>query len=93
MRQVKNQAKTTTTYIKATTIDMKAESSKQIVQVQSHLIYAVKEVYNSDNTNDEKVLSENCNEIDVLTVLIENNHKHEKSNLHGNNVRSIIAVH
>ena len=33
----------------------------------------------TDDTDDKKVLSENCDEIDVLTILTENNHRHERS--------------
>jgi len=47
--------------------------------MQSHLVCVINEVYDSDDTNDEKVLSENYNKIDILTVLTENNCRHERS--------------
>ena len=78
MRQVKDQAKATT-HIEAAVIDMKVESSKQTVQVQSHIVCAVNNAYNSDDIDDEKVLSENCDEIDVLTVLTESDCRCERS--------------
>ena len=54
-------------------------SSVKTVQVQSHLVCIVDKAYDSDNINDKKVLSENCDEIDMLTVLTENSHRHERS--------------
>jgi hypothetical protein len=36
-------------------------------------------IYDSNDTDDKKVLSENCDEINMLTVLTENNHRHERS--------------
>jgi len=47
--------------------------------MQSHLVCIIDKAYNSNNTDDEKVLSENCDEINMLTMLTENNHRHEKS--------------
>ena len=40
---------------------------------------AVDDAYDSDNTDDKKILSENYDKINVLTVLTENNYRHEKS--------------
>ena len=83
MRQVKNQAKATATHIEAVAIDAEdfVKSSIQIVQVQvqSHLVCTVDKAYDSDDTNDEKVLSENCNKINMLTVLTEDSCRHERS--------------
>src|SRR5947207_2568166 len=66
-------------HVEAATIDMKAGPSEQKVQVQSHLVCAVDKAYDSDDTDDEKVLFKNCDEIDVLTVLTEDDHRCEKS--------------
>ncbi len=38
-------------------------SSIQIVQMQSHLMYTINKVYDSDDIDDEKVLSENCDKL------------------------------
>src|SRR5216117_2870790 len=66
-------------HVEAAAIDMKAESSEQMMQVQSHIICAVDNAYDSDDIDDEKVLSENCDEIDVLTVLTESDCRCERS--------------
>ena len=66
-------------HVETAAINMKAESSKQTMQVQSHLMCAVGKVYDSDDINDKKVLSENCDKINVLTALTEDSHKHERS--------------
>src|SRR5216117_1854698 len=92
MRQVKDQAKATT-HVRVTAINMKAESSKQMMQVQSHIVCAVDNAYDSDDTDDEKVLSENCDEIDVLTVLTENSHRHERSLKALNKSKNIVQEH
>ncbi len=47
--------------------------------MQSHLVCTVSKAYDSDNINDEKVLSENYDEIDVLTALTKDSCKHERS--------------
>ncbi len=57
------------THVEVTIIDVKVRSSSNTVQVQPHLVCAVKETYDSDNTDNEKVLPEDCDEINVLTVL------------------------
>ena len=49
------------------------------MQMQSHLMYAIDKAYDSDDINDKKVLLENCDEIDMLTMLIKNNHRCERS--------------
>src|SRR5437667_9740510 len=68
-------------HVEAAAIDMKdfVRSSVQTVQMQSHLVCAVSKAYDSDDTDDEKVLSENCDEIDVLTVLIKDSYRYERS--------------
>ena len=47
--------------------------------MQSHFICAVDETYDSDDINDEEVLSENCDEINILIILTEDNCRHERS--------------
>ena len=49
------------------------------MQVQSHFICVIEKVYDSDNTDDKKVLLKNCDEINMLTALSENDYRHEKS--------------
>ena len=78
MRQVKNQVKTTTC-VEAAIINMKVKSSEQMMQVQSHIVCAVNDAYDSDDINDKEVLSENCDEINMLAVLTENDCRHERS--------------
>ena len=78
MRQVKDWMKATM-HVEAATIDMKAESSEQMMQVQSHLVCTVDKAYDSDDINDEKVLSENYDKINVLTALTENNCRCERN--------------
>ena len=48
------------------------------MQVQSHLVCVVDKAYDSDDINNEKVLSKNCDKINILIMLIENDCKHEK---------------
>src|SRR5438034_2505288 len=80
-------------HVEAAAIDMKAESSEQTVQVQSHIVCTVDDTYDSDDTNDKKVLSENCDEIDMLTVLTENSHRHERSLKALNKNKDIVQEH
>ena len=72
---------------------MKVELSKQTMQVQSHLVCAVDDAYDSDDTDDKKLLSENCDKIDVLTVLTKDNHRHEKSLKALNKNKNIVQKH
>ena len=50
-------------------------------------------VYNSDDTDDEKVLLENCDEIDMLIVLTENSCRCEKSSKTLDKNKNIIQEH
>ena len=50
-----------------------------MIQMQSHLVCAVNEAYDSDDTDNEKILSENYDEINILTILTKNNYRHERS--------------
>ena len=93
MRQVKDQVKATATHIGTAAIDVKAESSIQKVQVQSHLVCAVDKAYDSDDINDEKVLLKNCDKINMLTVLIENDCRHEKSSKILDKNKNIVQEH
>src|SRR5438034_2856729 len=77
-------------HVEAAVIDMKVRSSKQMMQVQSHIVYAVDNTYDSDDTDDKKVLSENCDEIDVLTALTESDHRHERSSKALNKNKNIV---
>ena len=92
MRQVKDQAKATATHIKIAIIDVKvfAESSIQSVQIQSHLVCTVSKAYDSDDTDDEKVLSENCDKINMLTVLTENDYRCKRSSKALDKSKSIV---
>ena len=63
------------------------------MQMQSHLICAVDEIYDSDDTDNKKVLSENYDEIDVLTVLTKNSHRHERSLKALNKSKNIMQEH
>src|SRR6266487_3379424 len=47
--------------------------------MQSHFVCTVSKVYNFNDTDDEKVLSENCDEINILTILTKNSCRHERS--------------
>ena len=87
--------KATATHVEAAAIDVKdfVKSSVQIMQVQSHLVCVVNEAYDSDDTDDEKILSENYDEIDVLTALIENDHKYEKSSKTLDKSKNIVQEH
>ena len=60
------------------------------VQVQSHLVCTVNEAYDSDDIDDKKVLPENCDEIDMLTALIKNDCRHEKSSKTLNKNKNIM---
>ena len=42
-------------------------------------MYVVNKIYNFDDIDDEKVLSENCDEINMLTVLIDDDCRCERS--------------
>src|SRR5438034_4174665 len=44
----------------------------------------------TDDTDDKKVLSENCDEIDVLTMLTESSHRHERSSKALNKSKNIV---
>jgi len=61
--------------------------------MQSHLVCAVSKTYNSDDIDDKKVLSENCDEIDMLTTLIEDSCRHEKSSKTLNKNKNIVQKH
>jgi len=78
-RQVKDWVKATATHVGTAAIDVKVRSSIQKMQVQSHLVCTVSKAYDSDDINDKEVLSENCDEIDMLTALTEDSHRHERS--------------
>src|SRR5438477_12686529 len=95
MRQVKNQTKTTATHVEATAIDAEnfAESSVQTMQVQFHLMCTVDKVYDFDDINDKKVLSENYDEINMLIVLTEDSHRHEKNLKTLNKNKNIVQEH
>ena len=80
-------------HVRAAAIDMKDRSSKQMMQVQSHIVCAVDDVYDSDDTDDEKVLSENCDEIDMLTVLTESDCRHERSSKALDKSKDIMQEH
>jgi len=79
-------------YVKTIIIDVKdfVRLSIQVMQMQSHLVYAVDKAYNSDDTDDEKVLSENCDKINVLTTLSEDDYKHERSSKTLNKSKNIM---
>src|SRR2546430_17274315 len=49
------------------------------MQMQSHLVCAVDKAYDSDDTDDEEVLLKNCDEINILTVLTEDDCRCERS--------------
>ena len=80
-------------HVRAAAIDMKDESSKQMMQVQSHIVCAVGNTYDSDDINDKEVLSENCDEIDVLAALTEDSHRHERSLKVLNKNKNIVQEH
>ncbi len=63
--------KTATTHVEAATVDVEARSSLNTVQVQPHLVCAVRETYDSDNTDNKKVLPEYCDKINVLVALVD----------------------
>ncbi len=92
IRQVKNQAKATATHVKIMIIDAEnfAESSIWMMQMQSHLVYVIDEAYNFDDTDDEEVLSENCDEINMLTVLTKDDCRHERSSKTLNKNKNIV---
>ena len=73
--------KTTATHVKAAAINVKdfVRSSIQVMQVQSHFVCTVDKAYDFDDTDDEEVLLKNCDEINVLTALIEDSYRHERS--------------
>src|SRR5216117_550253 len=89
MRQIKDQTKATT-HIETIIINMKVESSKQMMQVQSYIVCVVDNAYDSDDTDDEKVLSENCDEIDVLTAMTKEDCRHERSSKVLNKDKNIV---
>ena len=80
-------------HVEAAIIDMKVRSNEQMMQVQSHIMCTVDDAYDSDDTDDEKVLSENCDEIDVLTVLTESSCRHERSLKALNKNKDIVQEH
>ena len=61
--------------------------------MQPHIVCAVDNAYDSDDTDDKKVLSENCDEIDVLTTLTESSHRHERSSKALNKNKDIVQEH
>ena len=61
--------------------------------MQPHIVCAVDNAYDSDDTDDKKVLSENCDEIDVLTVLTESDCRHERSLKALNKNKDIMQEH
>jgi len=63
------------------------------VQVQSHLVCTVDKVYNSDDTDDEKVLLKNCDEIDMLTALTEGSCRCERSSKTLDKSKNIVQEH
>ena len=63
------------------------------MQVQFHLMCVVDKIYDSDDIDDKKVLPENCNKIDVLTALIEDDHKHERRSKTLNKNKNIMQEH
>jgi len=73
--------KAMTTHVKAIIIDIKdfVRSSVWAVQMQFYLVCAVDEAYDSDDINDKEVLLKNCDEIDMLTMLTEDNYRCERS--------------
>ncbi len=68
---MKDQAKTAIMHVEAAIIDIEARPSSNTVQVQPHLVCAVRETYDSDNTDNKKVLSEYCDKINVLVALVD----------------------
>ena len=80
-------------HIKAVIINMKIRSNKQMMQVQSHIMCTIDNVYDSDDIDDKKILSENYNKIDILTVLTENNCRHERSLKVFNKNKNIVQEH
>ena len=80
-------------HVETATINMKAESSKQMMQVQSHIMCTIDDAYDSDDINDEEVLSENCDEIDVLTVLTKDSYKCKRSLKTLNKNKNIMQKH
>jgi len=58
--------------------------------MQSHLVYVIDEAYNFDDTDDEEVLSENCDEINMLTVLTKDDCRHERSSKTLNKNKNIV---
>src|SRR5437667_7318735 len=61
--------------------------------MQSHLVCTVNEAYDSDNTDDEEVLLKNCDEIDVLIMLIEDDCRHERSSKALDKNKDIMQEH
>src|SRR5438046_703523 len=61
--------------------------------MQSHLVCAVSKAYDSDDTDDKKVLSENYNEINMLTMLTKDDCRHERSLKALNKNKNIIQEH
>ena len=92
MRQVKNQAKTIM-HVETTIINMKIRSNEQMMQVQFHIMCAVDDTYDFNDTDNKKVLSDDCDEIDVLAALTEDSHKHERSLKALNKSKNIVQEH
>ena len=72
MKQIKNKAKLASTNIEIIIIKFEEEEislSINFIQIQPHLIYAIDEVFNPENTNKKKILSKNYNKINILTAL------------------------
>ena len=63
------------------------------MQMQSHLVCTVSKAYDSDDTDDKKVLSENCDKINMLTALIENSYRHERSSKTLDKNKNIMQEH
>ena len=51
---------------------------------------AIDEAYDSDDIDDEKVLSENCDKINMLTMLTEDDYKYERSSKTLNKNKNIV---
>ncbi len=87
--------KVTATHIKAAAIDAEdfVESSIQMMQMQSHLVCIINEAYDFDDTDNEKVLSENYDKINILIILIKNDYRHERSSKTLDKSKNIMQEH